>query len=102
MDVRKLVEHLRRPLEIVRMPAEVRGQERRVRMAAEEVVTLGHQLLESHTARLVVAAIPKQRKLEPALILHIERREELLRLRGMNERWNPEAAKRLPDRVEIR
>ena len=51
----------------------------RLRMLPEQVVAFGHQLVEGDLPRLVVAAIREQRELEPALVVIVERLEELLR-----------------------
>jgi hypothetical protein len=98
----RVVEQLGGAGKVVGVPAKVRGDELRLRMLAEHVVALGQQLVERHPARLVVASIGKQRQLEPALVVHVERLEEFLRLRGVDERRHAEAGKRRPDRVEFR
>ena len=79
----------------------MRGDEARLRMLAEHVVALGHQLLERHLARLVVAPIGEQRQLEPALVLDVLRLEELLRLGGVNERRHVEPRERVPQRIDL-
>ena len=70
-------------------------------MLADHVVALGHQLLERHLSRLVVAAIREQRQLEPALVVHVLRLEELLRLRGVDEGRHVELREFVPQRIDL-
>ena len=84
------------------MPAEVGGDEARLRVLAKEVVALGHQLFEGDLTRLVVAAIGEERELEPALVVEVERLEELLRLGGVDEDREIEPGEGLPDRIQLR
>ena len=70
-------------------------------MLADHVVALGHQLFERHLARLVVAAIGEQRQLEPALVVHVLRLEELLRLGGVDERRHVELREFIPQRIDL-
>ena len=83
------------------MPAEVRGDEACLRVLAEQVVALGHQLVERDLTGLVVAAIGEERQLEPALVAVVERLEELLRLGGVDEDRHVEPRERLPHRIEL-
>ena len=84
------------------MPAEMRRDERRLRMLPEQVVALRHQLLERDLAGLIVAAVAEERQLEPALVVHVDRLEELLRFGRVDEDRNVQARARVPERIELR
>ena len=79
----------------------MRGDEARLRMLLEEVVALCHQVFERHLTGLVVSPVGEERELEPALVLHVNRLEELLGLGGVDEGWEVEPRERVPDRVEL-
>ena len=68
-DVRVLVEQLGGPAEIVRMPAEMRRDEARLRVLLEQIVALGDELLEGDVLVQVLAAIREERQLEPSLVV---------------------------------
>src|SRR5690606_15089728 len=102
IHVRELVEQRARALEVVAVPAEVRRDERRLGVLAEEVVPLLHERLEVDLVRTVVAPVGEERELQPPLVLQIERLVERRWLRGMDERRNIESGHGLPDRIELR
>ena len=83
------------------MPPHVRGDERRLRMLAEQVVALRHQLFEARKAVLRIATVREQRELEPTLVRVVDRLEELLRIGGVDEHRKPEPRARVPDRIEL-
>ena len=84
------------------MPAQVREHEGRLRVPLEQAVALGHQLLERGKPRpVLVAAVGIERQLEPALVVVVERLEELRRIGGVDEDRNLEPRGRLPDRIEL-
>ena len=84
------------------MPAKVRRDERRLRMTPEEAIALGHQLLERRVRRRREPSVAEERQLEPALVLVVDRLEELLRIGGVDEDRNIEPCGGLPDRIELR
>ena len=88
--------------QVVRVPAHVRGDERRLRMPAEQVVALGHQLLEARKPVRRIAAVGEERELEPALVVVVDRLEELLRIGGVDEHRQVQPRARVPDRIERR
>ena len=71
-------------------------------MLAEHVVALRHQLLEARKAILRIAAIGKERQLEPALIVIVDRLEKFLRVGRVNEHRQLEPRACVPDRIELR
>ena len=84
------------------MPAEMREDEGRLRVLRHQPIALPHQVLERRKPRAVeVPAVGKQRHLEPALVVVVERLEELRRIRGVDEHRNVEPRRRLPDRIEL-
>ena len=60
-----------------------------------------HELLEGDAARLGGGAAREERQLQPALVVEVVRREERLRLGGVDEHRDVEARRRLPDRIEL-
>ena len=69
VDVRHLVEHRAEPAEVVGVPAQVRQDERRLRVLRDHPVALPHQLFERRKSRpVLVTAVRIQRQLEPALV----------------------------------
>ena len=52
-------------------------------------------------ARLGGGAAREERQLQPALVVEVVRREERLRLGGVDEHRDVEAGRRLPDRIEL-
>ena len=80
VHVRHLVQHLAEPAEVVGVPAHVRGDEGRLRIAAEQIVALRHQLLEVRKLSGGYATAREQRELEPALVGVVDRLVELLRI----------------------
>ena len=80
----------------------MRGDERRLRMLLEETVALRHQLFERGIVAGRVAPIAEQRELQPALVVVVDRLEELRGIGGMDEDRNLETGARLPERIEIR
>ncbi len=71
-------------------------------MLLEHAVALGHQLLEARELAGWIAAVAEERQLEPALVLEVDRLEELLRFGRVDEHRDAQAAGRGPDRVELR
>ena len=69
---------------------------------AEHAIALGEQLLEARELAGRIAAIAIERQLEPALVVHVDGLEELLRLRGVDEHGHPKPAADLPDWIELR
>src|SRR5687768_14418595 len=103
VHVRIFREQLAKASEVVGVPSHVRGDKCRFRIPAEEIVALGHQLVEARKLVLRIAAPGKQRQLEPALVGEVDRRtEEFLRIRSVYEDGNAEPGARGPDRVERR
>ena len=70
-------------------------------LRANRRFALGHQLLEGDAARLGGGAAREERQLQPALVVEVVRREERLRLGGVDEHRDVEARRRLPDRIEL-
>jgi hypothetical protein len=70
-------------------------------MALEQVVALGHQLLEAREAIGGITAIGEKGKLEPALVVVVDRLEELLRISGVDEHRQVQARACVPDGIEL-
>ena len=102
VEVWHLVHHLREAAQVVRVPSHVRGDERRLRMLAKQVVPLCHQRLEARKPVLRIATIRKQREFEPALIREIDRLEEFRRIGDVDEDRDLQIGGLLPHRIELR
>src|SRR5206468_7683657 len=76
--------------------------ERRLGMFAKQVVALGHELVEARKAVGGISASGEERQLEPALVAVVDRLEELLRIRRVNEHRNPEPCAGVPERIQRR
>ena len=71
-------------------------------MLGKQPIPLAHQLLEGREPRaILVPTIAEERELEPALVLVVERLEELRRIGHVNEDRNLEAGSRLPHGIEL-
>ena len=87
--------------EIVAVPAEVRVDVARLRIAREHPVALRHQLLEARKAVLRILPAGKHVQLEPALVVEVHRRPELRGIGHVNQHRDVQPGAGLPDRVEI-
>jgi hypothetical protein len=101
VDVRHLVEQLAKPAEIVPVPAEMRHHEAGLRVLLEQAIALRDQLLEARKLVGRIAPIAEQRQLEPPLVLEIDRLEELLRLRRVDEHRDVQARAGVPHGIEV-
>ena len=71
-------------------------------MLREQPVALAHQLLEGGKSRpILIAPVAEERQLEPALVVVVERLEELGRVGHVDEDRDLETRRRLPHRIEL-
>ena len=102
VDVGQAVHHRREAAQVLGVPAQVRQDERRLRVLGEQSIALPHQLFERRKARSIeVAAIRIKRHLQPALVLVVHRLEELRRVGGVDEDRDVQPGRGLPDRIEL-
>ena len=70
-------------------------------MLPEQVVALRHQLLEARKLAGRIATVAEQRQLEPALVVVVDRLEELRGIRRVDEDGNLQPRAGIPDRIEL-
>ncbi len=100
--VRQSLEGRRGALQVVSVVAEVRRDVARLRVGREHAIALGEQVVERRLSRRVVAAAREEREFEPALVPVVHLREELHRLRGVDQHRDVESCARLPHGVHHR
>ena len=102
MHVGVSVEELAESSQVVRIPTHVREHPRGVRVLGKHPVPLGHEVVEGRVPGAVVeASVREDRHLEPALVLVVERLEELGRISRVHEDGDAEPRGGLPDDVEL-
>ena len=84
------------------MPAKVRDDKSRARVLAQHVVPLLHQRFERRILLRRIASAGKECEFEPALVVHVQRLPELLRVCRVDEDGQLESCRGLPDRRQCR
>ena len=101
-QIRHPVEHRAKPRQVVRVPSHVRDDEMGLRMSGEEAVAFGHQLFERGETRAIrIAAVRIERQLEPALVVIVDRLEELGGIGSVDVHGNLQTRACLPDGIEF-
>ena len=84
------------------MPSHVRDDEVGLGMPGEEAIAFGHQLFERREARAIrIPAVRIERQLEPALVVEVDRLEELGGIGRVDVHGDLQARAGLPDRIEL-